>query len=227
VAGTYNCYNPNVRDLEILEQGVLTGTSTISGYVLWPDGKRAAEDPIPLIDVVLERVPPSSSYAMNTTGLDGGYVFDLVPESAGDEYQIYVNYPGIPMFDTYAVEVTSPGMAFENLNFIVDTIENFIYPYLVTADPQQPSGDSVEDQASLHLQPNPADHGTIVTVPKHMQGTSGHRLHASDGRLVGHFGPAEGSFFLLRTSQLATGVYVLQVQGNDGSMVIARVAVAH
>jgi hypothetical protein len=226
VADSYNCFNPNIRNLDILQDGLLNGTSTMSGFIFWQDGKVAVEDPIPLIDVISERVPPGSSFSQVTTDVNGFYSFDFVPESTTSQYEVFVNVPGIPMFDTYTIDVTEPGMTFPNLNFVVDTIDNFIYPLLVTNVPDQ----TMEDEQSLTLTftPNPADHGTVIGLPKQIEGMVSYRVYAMQGQLVME-GTANtaGQFILLRTSDLPNSIYVVEVVGNDGIVLHNRLVVAH
>jgi PKD repeat protein len=152
------------KDITLVSPLNFNGTSTFTGTVWYnPNGKtQTEEDPIPLIDVVVEKTPPGQPQGRVTTGVNGGYTFDFVPNS-DTTYTLFVNMPGVPVVTTYEILVDQQGQTFDNLDFCLnmDSTEIDIcqvgQPVVVPSPVEEPS-----DHVSVYPNPN-AGRFTIET----------------------------------------------------------------
>ncbi|MBL4652809.1 MAG: carboxypeptidase regulatory-like domain-containing protein, partial [Flavobacteriales bacterium] len=136
----------------------LFGTSTLGGTILFDgsgkNGDRAG-DPIPGVDISLEQIP-GGIIATTETDSTGSYAFNNVPVS-DSSYTIYVSYPGMPMQETYVVDVTSDTSA-TDLNFVVgdSTV------YIQSTGGTFVQNVSVKEYSKLIVFPNPFIDFTIL-----------------------------------------------------------------
>jgi len=199
------------------------GFCTLKGQVRWMGEQKMAEDPIPLIDVVVERVPPgASAYGIQQTDEEGFYEFQNIPAvpSSGFFYRIYVSIPGIPMSDTYSIIVTSSDTLIDNLDFIVDTVANMIYP---VGDSTLISVSSISSLGSLMLMPNPMYDEMTVMLPPNFIGQY-FRIINAGGILQreGQLPPGQQTVFSIARQQLSTGLHIIEVFSDDGKRLSAR-----
>jgi len=144
------------KDISLLDAMNFNGTSTFTGTVYYnPNGKtQTEEDPIPLIDVVVEKTPPGQPQGRVTTGVDGGYTFDFVPNSDA-LYTLYVNMPGVPVVTTYEILVDQEGELFEFLDFCLNIdsteIETCQVGQTVVVPPSEDEGST---RVSVYPNPN-------------------------------------------------------------------------
>lgn len=104
------------RKMEVIE----TGSYSISGTVTNSGGTNKVEgtDPIPGLDVVLDKIPPSRTVARTTTDAYGYYSFGNLPEGI---YVVSIEYSGLPADTLYEVELANEEDA-EDLDYCVDTL---------------------------------------------------------------------------------------------------------
>jgi len=124
-----DCGNSIVTDIQVLNWPLNGGLCTLTGVVYGGQfmlgelyGKVAEEDPIPLIDVVVEKVPPGGSFVMghDITNINGVYTFNFMPETGTDEYIIHVDIPGVPQVSSYNITVGPGDVLFAGLDFCVN-----------------------------------------------------------------------------------------------------------
>ena len=122
------------------------------------------DDPIPLIDVVVEKTPPGSPQSKATTDINGEFEFALM-ESSATLYTLYVNMPGVPMVSTYEILVNPGDTLYQNLNLCFDSLSNEIGPCLVNSVEEPPQG---TDTRPL-VYPNPSN-GSFQLVAGSFEG---------------------------------------------------------
>lgn len=151
-------------DISLREPMVYNGTNTLKGNVWYlATGKtETEEDPIPLIDVVVEKTPPSQSQGREGTDIDGFYEFDFVPNN-DTTYTLYVSMPGVPVTSTYEIIATGNQIYCE-LDFClnIDSTEIVACNSTATLCAQNliTSEHSVED--GFHLYPNPTNGRFVI-----------------------------------------------------------------
>jgi len=211
------CGNIDTINITVLQPESSTvgpGTGTISGQLRWAENKVAAEDPIPIIDIVVERVPPGNSvFAYTQTDAQGNYTFTGLPLTAGEDfvYGIHVSIPGIPMQNTYLISITEEGQTFSDLDFLADTIQNIIYPVgNINVGIQQ------VEKRKLTAYPSPMREYMHVVVSQDFQGRLTAEISDLKGSIISSIGGLQAPVFRLDGSGLSAGTYVLRVSDVHG-----------
>lgn len=220
---TSDCGGIHVKNLDMVTtQGMLDGICTISGTVFWATGKQAATDPIPLIDVVVEKVPPGNAFTYGQTNANGDYQFENMPVLQGilERYRIYISVPGIPMADTYFIDVNPNDTAIRQLDFYVDTVNNEIYIL-------NPNGiyESLAEVESLRLLPNPMHDRMTVILPAKFGMAVSYRMVSIDGKVVEERALNGNGLITVDRGSLPSGVYFLEVTNSQGLRRAAKVVV--
>lgn len=208
-------------DINVITMPPANGLCTITGTI-WEitTGKMAEEDPIPLIDVVVERVPPGGSYIVghDITVIDGTYTFEFMPETGSAEYVIHVDIPSVPMMNYHTVTVGPNDVLFANLDYCVIRDPNVGQ---VGTDTCHTTGiiTSVRELAnlpSISASPNPTNTGLLTVAFTGIDPNAPSQLVVVDvtGRTV-HSTTRIGKQLNLDLSALANGVYNLTVTQAD------------
>lgn len=152
-------------DIDAATFATPAGNCTLRGKV-WQlrSGKMLEEDPIPLIDVVVERVPPGSVVGMVQTDAFGEFEFELV-ETDPSPYRVRVMIPGLPVLTPYMINVNNNDVLFGELDYCVDLDTTSIQPCDPNGIAQHTKG-----EGKFTLMPNPATNKVLLvfemTVPQ-------------------------------------------------------------
>lgn len=107
-------------DIDIVEHVQPAGNTTFRGKVYVSSGKTASDDPIPLIDVVVEKTPPGNAFGATVTDENGEFVFEFIEADLAASYTIRINLPCVPMAGSYTIDVGNDDLEFANLDFCLD-----------------------------------------------------------------------------------------------------------
>jgi hypothetical protein len=219
-----DCGGVHVKDIAMVTTtGTLDGICSISGTVInVTGGKMALNDPIPGVDVVVEKVPPGNAFIYGPTDDLGRYRFEDMPvlPLPSDRYRIYISVPGIPMFDTYSIDVNPSDTAFTELNFYMNLDSNFIYIDNPTGIQE---GLTVVDE--MKLLPNPMHDRMTVILPANFGVATSYQVLGIDGKVVQvHSLIGEGAVIVNR-GDLPNGIYFLEVTNIQGLRRAAKVVV--
>jgi hypothetical protein len=219
-----DCGGVHVKDIAMVTtSGVLDGICSISGTVIdVTGGKMAAEDPIPGVDVVVEKVPPGNAFTYGPTDALGRYRFEDMPvlPLPTDRYRIYVSVPGIPMFDTYSIDVNPSDTAFTQLDFYLDLDDNLIY---INNPNGISEGLTVVDE--MKLLPNPMHDRMTVILPANFGVAAGYRVLGIDGKVVAENIMKGNGTLIVDRGTLPNGIYFLEVTNDQGLRRAAKVVV--
>ncbi|MBI1287296.1 MAG: T9SS type A sorting domain-containing protein [Flavobacteriales bacterium] len=201
------------KDVPLLDPMNFNGTNTLQG-TLWHNstGKTQTEDPIPLIDVVVEKTPPGQASGRQTTANDGTYTFGFVPNS-DTTYTLYVNVPGVPVTSTYEILANSGNETFCQLDFCLneDSTEFVICngnedPCLTTVIDNSVSG-------SFRMYPNPNNGMFTIETGKFAKSDAQVRIVDLSGRVVFQKRYAQTPY-TINMVNVAEGYYMVQMM-ND------------
>lgn len=192
-----------------------SGSNTFSGTVYQSTGPGkmdTEEDPIPLIDVVVEKTPPGQAQGRVSTNEQGQYQFDFVPNS-DTTYTLYVNLPGVPVMTTYEILADMGNEFFFNLDFCVneDTTEINICqvsePVVIGDQPES----STE---SIRLYPNPSNGMFTIETGKFVGSNAQVLITDPTGRLV-FVKQYPETPYTINMVNLAEGYYVVRFMNNS------------
>jgi PKD repeat protein len=227
-----DCGNNIVTDIQVITWPTNSGLCTLTGTVYGGSfmlgelvGKVAEEDPIPLIDVVVEKIPPGGSFIMghDITDINGVYTFSFMPETGTDEYVIHVDIPGVPQTTSYNITVGQGDVLFAGLDFCVADGTGVSPVGTDTCSVLVTHVNTGTAELGLTLGPNP----TLGSVRAELSGASPTQpamvtVHDATGRVVFNTSMrADAISFDL--SGEAPGLYSVNVE-QDGRKAFARVA---
>ncbi len=212
---------PVVKNIYANNPPPLSGNTTVSGtlYKLG-GGKMQAEDPIPGVDVVVEKVPPGNARTKVQTDSEGRFIFDFLEETLGDTvYHFYVDMCGLPMESTHIFSISAQDDLIEGLDLCIDEDVTAISTCLTNS-----ISEYTQDETGTHrMFPNPAmDEVTVVSAGniRWMQ------LQDMMGRTVRNMA-LDGPKVTFSVTDLPNGLYMVSVTLNDGSAWSHRIVVAH
>lgn len=219
---TTGCGDMMQKDFNITTPPQMNGNATVTGGVYYQySGKMQAEDPIPHIDVVVEKVPPGNGLSVVTTGLDGQFTFNFVPESLGDTiYRFYVDMPGVPMASTHILSIGADDVFFEYMDFCLNEDSTEINTCSVLSVTELGSSEEV----LLTVFPNPAADVVRFRVQGSGAGITEVLLIDLTGRTA-HSSQPETADFELNLNGLSAGLYTAIVQLSDGTVLSERLMV--
>ncbi|MCF8259100.1 MAG: hypothetical protein K9J06_16210 [Flavobacteriales bacterium] len=139
-------------DVAVVSHLPRTGMTTLRGQVLLSSGKMQAEDPISLVDIVVERTagPPVGA---TQTDVNGDFFFEDVEPDGSNTYTVRVNLPCVPNPDTYIITVSNEDVEINGLNFCVDADTTLIANCLLTGIGTDPDGLVVKKKAFIASDP--------------------------------------------------------------------------
>ena len=181
------------------------GPYSISGTVTETSGagKVLGTDPIPGLDVVLDRIPPSkNTVAVTQTDENGNYSFNGLPEGI---YVVTIDYEGLPADTIYKIDLGGEITDVEYQNYCVDTLSKIGGCHWGLA--------SIDEETSfaVNVFPNPVD-GLLNIVG--VNGEFDYYLTDIKGRIILSERNIIGDI-KIATDILISGVYILNVN-QDG-----------
>ena len=134
------CNDAFMGDVVIVTHPTRTGTTTLRGRVFISSGKMEAEDPIPGVDVIVEKVPPGLPNGATVTDDQGDFLFENVESDVASTYTIRVNLPCVPNPNTYSLTVNPEDIEIGGIDFCIDADTTTIFQCLVTGVETNPDG---------------------------------------------------------------------------------------
>ncbi len=200
-------------DVSIIEPVPMDGSCTITGGVYRIiSGKMQEEDPIPLIDVVVEKVPPGNSIISTVTdNPTGQYEFIGLPQlQDGELYEFYVNIPGVPGLFDYQIGVAGPDLVFDHIDFCLNLDSTAIEACTVLglADPTN------VEASGLIVYPNPTNGQFSISMGAMKGETATIEVLDMAGRKVWERNMGTLPDLML-VSGISAGSYVVQVSSVD------------
>jgi|GEM_PF-2617055 len=157
-----SCDQVYQRNISVMTFPASSGSCTFRGTVYIDLVQKVEEeDPIPLIDVVIERTPPGNVTDMVQTGDGiggtlGEFEFELVADDPSP-YLIRVSVPGVPMQTPYTITVNPGDLLYQNLDYCISIDTSLIAPCSIVGAPQREE----TERYDMSIMPNPSN-GTFV-----------------------------------------------------------------
>lgn len=209
-------------DIEMIAApGGMGGDCTFEGMVYLvtcdnPPCKTQTEDPIPLIDVIVKKTPPGNAVAWTQTGViegvdEGKFTFTGV--DVDSLYSFVINVPGLTMQENHYIEVELDDIAYNGLNFYVDTTPGtggiFTYnPLGVEAIKRKPR--------EMVAYPNPFTENCELRFTNIENTGFTFTLFDVTGKQIMRDQQEQGNTYIINTQQFDQGIYIAEVNtGNE------------
>jgi uncharacterized delta-60 repeat protein len=206
------------RDISVMTFPAPSGSCTFRGTVYIDLVQKVEEeDPIPLIDVVIERTPPGNVTDMVQTGDGigatlGQFEFELVADDPSP-YLIRVSVPGVPMQTPYTITVNPGDLLYQNLDYCISIDTSLVSPCSIVGAPEREESQRYD----MSIMPNPSSgnfvlaadvNGPTQVVVTDMIGRDMYRaVLTGTGRVQ----------YTMPLSHLPKGVYQISISGTKGT----------
>ena len=203
------CGQALTTHIDIPEPMNFNGSNIFDGTVYYSQSWKTEtdEDPIPLIDVVVEKTPPGHAQGRVTTNNNGGYTFVLVP-SSDTTYTIYVSIPGIPVNSTYEIMADQGNQTFYNLDFCLAPNSSAINT--CSLDITVIDNEIESSEKTFTMYPNPNNGRFAIETGKFAETESELRIIDTIGRIVFKKRYAETPS-TINMVNMAEGYYLVQL----------------
>jgi PKD repeat protein len=193
------------------------GTNVLKGTVWYSStGKTQTEDPIPLIDVVVEKTPPGQGRGLVTTDEDGIYEFGFVPNS-DTIYTLFVSMPGIPnSTTTYEILANTGNEVYCELDFCLNEDSTEINICNGDGNPCLVTTVNSNSEESFMLYPNPTNGGFTIETGKFAETNAELRIVDTAGRVMFEKRYAETPY-TINMVNVAEGYYLVQLMNEKDS----------
>jgi hypothetical protein len=179
-------------------------------------GKTQTEDPIPLIDVVVEKTPPGQGRGLVTTDEDGIYEFGFVPNS-DTIYTLFVSMPGIPnSTTTYEILANTGNEVYCELDFCLNEDSTEINICNGDGNPCLVTTVNSNSEESFMLYPNPTNGRFTIETGKFAETNAELRIIDTAGRVVFQKRYAETPY-TINMVNVAEGYYLVQLMNEKDS----------
>lgn len=213
------CASVLEKDIEVILPEQRAGECTFRGHVYGNIGgnKQQTEDPIPLIDVVVEKTPPGTPQGKATTNAAGEFEFNLM-DISDTVYTLYVNIPGIPMSNTHSIQVDPGDLLYDGLDLCVSPDTAFIVRCddLLGVEPNE--ADEIVDEPMIYPNPNNGSFILISGLFQHQH--SSIQIFDASGRLIKHM-EYESVPKKVEVSGFPSGFYILRLLNDNSSRSIS------
>lgn len=207
-------------DIEILNPPLSNGSNSTNGYLYFSDfyfGKtHTNNDPIPLIDVVVEKDSLPNQYLPYTqvkpidTQIFPNYFSFERSDLPNGNYRLRVSIPGIPQIEPVTFTLSGT-QTIDSINFCVDTVEAGIITVCnfdtIPGSPQ--TGIETNEAPIVQVFPNPFYNQLHV---QHADPLAAYQLINPIGQTLKEGILRDGSIHL---NELQPGIYVLKITGES------------
>ncbi|MBI2271828.1 MAG: T9SS type A sorting domain-containing protein [Bacteroidetes bacterium] len=206
-----------IQNIQLKVLPTTTGKGKIAGKLV--KGNKYAKlvtpgDPIRGVDVSIGKKPKSHSsiVAHTTTDVNGDYSFENIPT---DDYQVFVDIPGLPMDSIYTVSITSTDTVFNNLNYTADSAKIYIDASTIGISKHlQP------DNSKINVYPNPFTNNFNIRfeltknefVQIELYNSLGEKMQTIESNYL-----QKGTYNNTIACNLAPGIYLLKAVIGDHS----------
>jgi hypothetical protein len=225
---SHGCAGNAVENIAVIPLSTFTtsGTGSLSGTIYEGQGygQRLSQvavpgNPIGGIIVKGGKNPGGQMFVQTTTGTNGTYTLSgLPPNTAGEEYFILVDIPGLDTNNTYHKVITISNNNYTNLDFVVDSAK--INPV---------SNVSVHDITAIENQikvfPNPASGSVNIQYSLVANSVVTIELYDVFGKAVRTIQPQteqsiRNHYYNVGLDGLASGMYFVKLKINNAESVI-------
>ena len=162
-------------DINVLYGNAQVGTSSLGGNLslnIWLKNN----DPVPGIDIIVEKDPEEEPIIETNTDIFGNFSFPALDDG---DYKIWVDMPGLPMAGTYNFTVSN-GTVVNGLDFEVGADEIFPSNMIITSINEP----TINQSRRVKIYPNPFVDNTLVNIDTESETKISIDVYDITGKLV-------------------------------------------
>jgi hypothetical protein len=207
---TDSCSSLDTNLVPRLIEPIVSGDYSISGYVGKRSfvNRRAGTEPIPGLDIILDKTPPSKTVAIHTTDANGLYTFDNLPSG---RYTVIIDYEGLGADTLYQIDLNESNDSVFNADYCVDTTRIIEGCY--------PETNSIAEHKLLrntNIYPNPFN--DILTIETDLSNYA-YEIFTTDGKIIAQ--EQQVSFTRnIRLNDIPSGMYFIRITSEDSSKTV-------
>ncbi|MFM7022264.1 MAG: T9SS type A sorting domain-containing protein [Flavobacteriales bacterium] len=196
-------------DIDVIRmEKISSDTGSISGYV-YSDGSFKTNDPIPGLDIILDKIPPSASVKMVKTDANGFYQFNNLPMG---NYKVNLDLPGIGKTAVHQVDLTPQNADQTNVDYCVENTVNICGG----------ATGKKENTQNVNVYPNPFSTALTIVLPANFSSAKMTVYDILGQEVLTQQISAGDTQFVLSTESLSNGAYLLQMT-IDGEVLQQKV----
>ncbi len=202
LSDTCNVIYKNIDLIPLLATSV--GNAKISGYV-YNDGSFKTNDPIPGLDIILDKIPPSKSVQKTKTDSYGYYEFNNLDTG---HYQINVDVTGILLDSLYSVDITNADSVYTKFDYCIDSLVGVCFGHSAVSFVQKKNSD-------IKVWPNPIQNQLNIQFPS---GKESYRIDIVDivGKQVySKVSTGEVKLMELDLTVIPEGIYIVKISSEN------------
>jgi hypothetical protein len=205
---TMACNAMETAHIQVVDPGAAVGPGTFTGTIALTDGFRSnMGDPIPGLEVVVERTPSGSVAGSDITSAVGFYIIN---DLTADDYIIYVDYPGLGMIATYNLTVTATDTVFNNLDFWINEADG-----IYTLDPEVSVEELLGKVEYINVYPNPFADQTILKFDNPKRKAFDLAVFDLTGKTVQTKTNIKGNEIAIQRNDLKPGIYIFELKNSQ------------
>ncbi|MCX6181438.1 MAG: T9SS type A sorting domain-containing protein [Bacteroidetes bacterium] len=179
------------------------GSSSVSGYV-YSDGTLKTNDPIPGLDIILDKIPPSQSVQKTTTDANGHYVFNNL---SGGTYKVKVDIVGVGVSSLYTVDLGANDTSNNSLNYCIQNSVNICSVVSSVAN--------VDKGVGIEMWPNPANTQVNIQLPQSKSAFGIEVYDVLGKQIFAQNKLAAGNNISIDISTYLEGMYIVKISSEN------------
>jgi hypothetical protein len=202
LSDTCNVIYQNIDVVQLLATS--TGGAKISGYV-YNDGSFKTNDPIPGLDIILDKIPPSKSVQKTKTDAYGYYEFNNLDTG---HYQINIDVAGILIDSLYTVDITDSSATYSKFDYCIDSLVGVCFGHSAVPFIHKKNND-------VKVWPNPIQNQLKIQFPA---GNETYRIDVVDivGKQVySSVNAGDVKLMELDFTTIPEGIYIVKISSEN------------
>ncbi len=203
------------KNMEFLTLVPTIGNGEVSGTVRYFSANKAAGEPVPGAEILIEQEPNDEPIAYATGNSQGDYIIPNIPNG---EYSLRLDLPGMPIVSTYQnFTVDASNVTYSNMNYLIDTTATGGGAY---ADSTNSIFTHISNNLSLKLYPNPANEKITIMFDADTKQNINIEILSIEGKLVFNQNKdiytGENEILInINRNKISQGTYFVKIVSNN------------
>ena len=212
---TISCDTQNISINLLTLPPNTNGYGEVAGTVKYHSYSKAAGEPVPGAEIIIEQEPTDDPIAINSVDNEGSY---HIPSLQTGYYKVILEYPGIPNITTYdSVHITNTNPYIPNLNFLVDTTVNTggAYADTITLAPIK-----LFNKTYIKIYPNPTNDVINIDINNVDNKNINFGLYNLQGQKITEYKITnKKNKIYLKNLKITKGIYLIKVYNKNNTFI--------